>query len=71
MTGFSRAVPLPVEEAELRSHLFIWHAQWTGDVKTLEGLIECHEDYEHGTEASPVQTHMHTAPAPMDEWSWT
>ena len=69
MIRFSRAGPLPLEEGELRAHLFLWHAQYVGDVKDIAGLIECHDDYRHGTDAPPVQTHTHTAPA-AEEWSW-
>lgn len=66
------AVPAPIEELELRGHLFMWHLQYTGDIRRgdMPGLIECHDDYRHGTDTPPVRTHTHSAPVPEEGWNW-
>lgn len=39
---------------DCRSHLFMFHGVWAGDVKTLVGLIECHEE----THRDPMKGHQ-------------
>lgn len=70
MINFSRVVPLPDGEGELRAHLFLWHLEYTGDVHDVAGLVECHEAYAHGTDSPPVQTHTHSAPEVEAGFDW-
>lgn len=64
-----RALPLPVEEVELRGHLFIHHSLYTTELTKLAGLRECHDE-EHAEPQWIPHPHTHTAPAPLEEWSW-
>lgn len=41
-----------------RTHIFMMHGIYTGDVKTLAGLIECHED-SHRDPLQGYQEHTH------------
>lgn len=69
------AIPLPVEEWELRGHLFFRHNTYSRNMDVAE-MIECHT-WDHDPEKfAPLpdpgleRPHTHTNPTPAEEWSW-
>jgi hypothetical protein len=62
-------IPLPIEELELRGHLFIHHSLHTTETVKQASLFECHEE-EHADPRMIEHPHAHSAPAIEEEWSW-
>ena len=81
MTGATRSImtrssklPFPVNQDQMRMHLFLDHGEYVGDVKTMSGLVECHESSHGDHPGDHVVAHSHTIPTSDDsspeEWSW-
>ncbi len=62
------------DERMLRSHLSLVHGVYVRDVKTAEGLVECHEDQHANPDPHFQLPHSHTEAVimedPPEEWVW-
>lgn len=54
-------------ERMLRSHLSLIHGVYVNDVKTVEGLIECHEDQHAEPDYHFQLRHTHDAEPEAEE----
>ncbi len=61
------------DERTMRSHLSLVHGVYVKDVKTLAGLVECHNDQHADPDFHFQLRHTHGIPddpAELEEWSW-
>lgn len=62
------------DERMLRSHLSLVHGTYVNDVRTAEGLVECHDSQHADPDPHFMLAHVHTeapvAAEDVEEWEW-